>query len=85
MNKARFLNLIHTIREFPPRFKNAFRLLIEDPFGGSTVYHAGHDYSISMQPLDADFDAGGFPVHAPATKLTYTGFVPQYVNYLHSP
>jgi hypothetical protein len=39
-----------------------------------------------MQPLHADFDEGGFPVHVPAPKLTYNTFAaPSYVNYLASP
>ncbi|KAI0302904.1 hypothetical protein B0F90DRAFT_1713404 [Multifurca ochricompacta] len=59
----------------------AFGLHSYDP---NTVYHAGQDYSISMQPLDADFNASGFSMHIPATKLAYNGFTPQYVNYLSS-
>ncbi|KAH9983430.1 hypothetical protein BJV74DRAFT_619901 [Russula compacta] len=54
-------------------------------YDSTTIYQAGQDYAISMQPLHADFDASGFPVHIPASKLTYNGFVPPYVNYLSSP
>lgn len=55
-------------------------------YDSTTVYHAGHDYAISMQPLHADFNEGGFPVHIPAPKLPYNCFTaPTYVNYLASP
>jgi hypothetical protein len=81
MSKLQSLTPILTIRE-SPHVARMSRLLIDDPIGISAVYHAGHDYNISMQPLDAEFDASGFAMHVPATKLTYAGFAPQYLNYL---
>ncbi|KAH9023051.1 hypothetical protein EDB83DRAFT_1992186 [Lactarius deliciosus] len=59
----------------------AFGLHSYDP----TVYHAGQDYGTSLHSLGVDYDAAGFPVHIPASKLGYNGHPPQYVNYLPSP
>jgi len=54
-------------------------------FDPTAVYHAGQDYTISMQPLHASFDASEFPMHTPAPKSSYNGLTPLYVNYLTSP
>ena len=86
MSKAWSLDPIHTTRESTPCFEqHAVWSLTHDPTHRTTVYHAGHDYAISMQPLHADFDEGGFPMHIPAPKLPYNCFTaPSYVNYLAS-
>jgi hypothetical protein len=86
MSTARLSAFIHTIREYRTCVMRApLLLLIHDAVGNSTAYHAGQDYGTSMHSLGVDYDAAGFPVHIPASKLGYNGHLPQYVNYLPSP
>jgi len=54
-------------------------------YDSNHLYHAAQDYAMSMQFLQADLDASGFPVHIPTPKLSYNGFPPPYVNDMPSP